>query len=118
MVINIPIIMIRCLICTILIECGVALIIGIRNKKDFLNILLVNCITNPIVVIVPLYLNLKYGLLERKIALIVLELLTLFVEGLIYKKVLNYKKVNPYLISLILNFSSYFIGEIINKLIY
>ena len=87
MSLNIPLIMIRCLLCTIFIELAFAFIVGIRNKKDFINVILVNCITNPIVVIVPLYFNLKYGLYERRIALIVLELLTLFTEGLIYKKV-------------------------------
>ena len=111
---DLPLIMLRCLILTIIIEVIIGLILKIKNKKDILNIILANIITNPIVVSIPVYINIKFGLLERNICLIILEILTLFVEGFIYKKVLNYKKINPYLISLILNMSSYLIGEIIN----
>lgn len=111
---DLPLIMLRCLILTIIIEVIIGLILKIKNKKDILNIILVNIITNPIVVSIPVYINIKFGLLERNICLIILEIITLFVEGFIYKKVLNYKKINPYLISLILNMSSYLIGEIIN----
>lgn len=111
---DLPLIMLRCLILTIIIEVIIGLILKIKNKKDILNIILANIITNPIVVSIPVYINIKFGLLERNICLIILEIITLFVEGFIYKKVLNYKKINPYLISLILNMSSYLIGEIIN----
>ena len=111
---DLPLIMLRCLILTIIIEVIIGLILKIKNKKDILNIILANIITNPIVVSIPVYINIKFGLLERNICLIILEILTLFVEEFIYKKVLNYKKINPYLISLIINMSSYLIGEIIN----
>ena len=50
------------------------------------------------------------------ITLIILEILTVIVEGYTYKKVFEYKKINPFLVSLILNASSYLIGELINKL--
>lgn len=115
---DIPAIMIRCLVCTVIIECIIAFIIGIRNKKDFLNVILVNCITNPIVVTVPLYFNIRYGIIERRVALLILEILTIICEGFIYKKILKFKKINPYIISIVLNAGSYFIGEIINKIIY
>ena len=111
---DIPFVMIRCLILTIIIECLFAYLFKVRNKKDLLNVLLVNVITNPIVVIIPIYLNLKYGILYRNISLIILELLTIFIEGLCYKKTLSFKKINFFLLSFILNFLSYFIGEIIN----
>ena len=82
---ELPIVMVRCLVFTIIIEVIVGIILGIRNKKDILNVILV-----------------------------ILEVITLFVEGFIYLKVLNYKKLNPFLISLFLNLSSYLIGELIN----
>lgn len=67
MIINdLPIIMLKCLIATIIIEIIVALIMGIRNKKDLLNIVLVNCLTNPLVTSIPVYFNINYGLLERR----------------------------------------------------
>lgn len=111
---NIPYVMIKCLLFTILIEIIVALILKVKDNKDFINIILANCITNPIVVILPIFIQLKFGLTARWIVLILLEILTVLVEGYIYKKFLNYKKINPFLLSLILNISSYLIGEVIN----
>jgi hypothetical protein len=112
---DLPYIMARCLILTIIIEVGIAIMLGYR-KKDLINILLVNIMTNPIVVTVPLYFNVKYGLLERNIVLLILELLTVFIEGFIYKKYLSKRKINPYILSLILNASSYLVGVVINYL--
>ena len=113
---NLPYIMIRCLFLTIVIELTMAILLKVKDKKDLINIVLVNVITNPIVVTIPVYFNLKYGVLERNIVLYLLEILTVITEGAIYKKVLNYKKINPFILSLILNFSSYAIGEIINRI--
>ena len=110
---DLPYIMARCLILTIIIEVGIAIILGYR-KKDLINVLLVNIMTNPIVVTIPLYFNVKYGLLERNITLLTLEILAVLSEGFVYKKYLLNKKMNPYLLSLILNVSSYLIGEVIN----
>ena len=112
-----PKVMIICLLTTIVIECGIALIIGYR-KKDLLNVFLVNLLTNPLVSSIPVYFNYYYGLKERNIALLILEILTLFVEGFIYQKYLKNRKINGYLLSLILNMSSYGIGLIINEIIY
>ena len=111
---DIPLVMIRCLILTIIIECSFAYLLKVNEKKDLINVILVNVITNPIVVIIPIYLGLKFGLLYRNINLIILEILTIIIEGLCYKKNLNFKKMNPFLLSFILNFLSYCIGQIIN----
>ena len=108
--------MVKCLICTIIIELFVGYILKVRNKKDQLNIILANIITNPIVVSVPVLMLVYYGYNFAIITLIILEIITVITEGYIYKKVLNYKSINPYLISLILNISSYLIGELINKI--
>lgn len=114
MIINeIPIIMIKCLLITIIIEISIAFNLKIKAKKDFINIILVNLMTNPIVVCIPVYINIKYGLFQRNIMIVILEILTIFVEGIVYKKYFKYNKINPYLISLILNLSSYIIGDFI-----
>jgi len=115
---SLPQIMATCLIVTIISEIIVALIIGVREKKDLVNIVLVNIITNPLVVIIPIYCNFKYGLLGRNICLYTLEILTVLVEGFIYYKVLKYKKINGFLLSFILNLSSYLIGILTNFIIY
>ena len=112
---DIPEIMLRSLLFTIIIEILVALIIGIRNKKDIINILLVNLLTNPIVTSIPIVFNVYFGILSRNIVLYTLEILTFLIEGIIYFKTIKYRKINPFLISLILNLSSYFIGELLNK---
>ena len=114
---EIPFFVFRSLILTIIIEVIAGIIIGIRNKKDILNIILVNIITNPIVNIVPICLNIYIGLKARNISLYTLEVVVLITEGLIYKKVLDYKKINPFIISLILNLSSYGVGIILNSFV-
>ncbi len=113
---DLPIIMVQCLLITEAVEIIVALVMGIREKKDMLNIFLVNIMTNPIVVSLPVYLNVKYGLMTRNISLAVLEILTVLIEGFVYYKYFNYKKINGFIVSLILNVSSFFVGEIINSL--
>lgn len=114
---ELPIVMARCLFFTILIELIVALILKVRDKKDILNIILVNTMTNPLLVSLTVYITYN-RIFNRTLSVIVLELLVVLIEGFTYKKVLKYKKINPFIISLILNASSYFIGEIINYFIY
>ena len=112
-----PKVMIICLISTLIIECGIALLIGYR-KKDMLNIFLANCLTNPLVSSIPVYFNYYHGLRARNISLLILEILTLFVEGLIYHKYLKKRKINGFILSLILNLSSYTLGLLINEIVY
>ena len=107
-----------CLLSTIIIELLVAFILKVRDKKDILNIILVNITTNPLLVTTTTYINIIYGLKYRNILIYPFEILVVLVEGLVYKKYLKYKKINPYLLSFILNVSSYLIGLIINKIIY
>ncbi len=115
MLINeLPYYMGRALFLTIIIEGFVALLLGVRDKKDFLNVALVNLLTNPLVVSISVFFNLRYGLEGRRYALIVLEIWAFFMEGFVYHKCLKYKKINPYLFSILLNMSSYLIGEVIN----
>ena len=111
---KLPITMIKCLIVTILIELFVAIIIGIRNKKDILNIILVNIITNPLVSSISVLCYYKYGIIYRNISLILLEIFTVVFEGFIFSKFLDYKKINGLVLAIILNTCSYFIGEVIN----
>lgn len=106
------------LIITIIFELLSSFIIGIRKKKDYLNIILVNFLTNPLLNGIVLFVNIYYGILYRNIVLYILEILVVIIEGLIYKKYLIFKKINPYLVSFILNISSYGLGLLVNKLIY
>lgn len=112
-----PIMMVRCLILTIIFELFLAMILGVRNKKDIINVILVNILTNPIVVSVSTYINLRYGIFPRGISLIFLEIFAVIAEGFIYKKYLKYNKINGIMLSFILNLFSYSIGCIINYII-
>lgn len=114
---ELPLIMIYCLIITLIIELAVAIIIKIKNKQDILNIVLVNIVTNPLVVSISVYIDFKYGDIYRNICLFMLESFVVLFEGYIYYKYLNYKKTNGYFLSVILNGFSYFIGEMIKYFI-
>lgn len=114
---ELPLIMLICLISTIMIELIMSLLLGIRNKKDILNVILVNIMTNPLVVSILMYITYN-RLFNTTISIIILEILVILTEGFTYKKVLTFDKINPYVLSLILNISSYFIGRVLNNIIY
>jgi len=114
---ELPLIMLICLISTIVIELIMSLLLGIRNKKDILNVILVNIMTNPLVVSILMYITYN-RLFNTTISIIILEILVILTEGFTYKKVLTFDKINPYVLSLILNISSYFIGRVLNNIIY
>ena len=106
------------LILTIILECSAAWILKIREKKDMLNVVLVNVFTNPLVVCFTFLAGFFYGADARIGATIYLEIFALVSEALIYRKTLSFKKLNPFLLSLILNATSYLSGLVINKIIY
>lgn len=114
---ELPLIMLICLSSTIVIELIMSLLLGIRNKKDILNVILVNIMTNPLVVSILMYITYN-RLFNTTISIIILEILVVLIEGFAYKKVLTFNKINPYILSLILNISSYFIGGLLNNIIY
>ncbi len=99
-----------CLVGTIVIETLIAYLIGIRDKKDVFNIMLVNLVTNPIVFSIPLLVASLYGTTKSKIIFYLLEVLTVVFEGFIYHRNLQYKKINSTLLSLLLNLCSYLLG--------
>ena len=105
----------RSLLCTIIIETIVAFLIGIRNKKDIILIILVNIFTNLLVNATSFGFNYFIGISYRNIVLIIMELFAFLSEAIIYKKYLEHKKINPFVLSLVLNLISYTIGVLINK---
>ena len=110
-------VMLICLACTIIIEVSIAFILRYRGK-DLINVLLVNILTNPLLNSSVIAINYFYGLKARNICLYILEILVVLIEGFIYSKYLEKRKINGYLLSLILNIASYVIGLLINKIIY
>lgn len=114
---DLPKVMIISLTITLIIELTIAIILMYR-KKDLLNVFLVNVLTNPLLNSLVVGINYYFGLKWRNISLIILEIIVIVGEGYIYQKYLERRKINGYILSLILNLSSYFIGSLINNLIY
>ena len=114
---EIPKVMLISLGCTLIIEVIIAFLLHYR-KKDLLNVLLVNILTNPLLNSLVIYINYYYGIKARNISLIISEIIVIYIEGLIYHKYLKNRRINGYILSLILNISSYLIGLLINKIIY
>lgn len=101
------------LLLTIFVEEIIGFLLGIRGKYNFLVLILVNIITNPVIV----YIANLLILLGRNAILIwlipLLEVIVVIIEGLLFKKYLDYKKMNVYLLSFIMNLLSFCIGIII-----
>ncbi len=114
---DLPKVMLISLVSTIIIEVTVAFILHYR-KKDLVNVILVNILTNPLLNSLVIAINVYYGIIARNISLYILEIMVVIIEGFIYQKYLNNKKINGYIVSLILNIASYGIGLLINKIIY
>lgn len=96
---------------TIIIETLLAYLLKIREKEDLLNIVIINFITN---VALNIFIIINTTLFNKLIInILLLEIVIIVVEGIFYKKKLSYKKINPFLISLILNTVSYLFSIII-----
>ena len=115
-IVELPRIMARCLVCTVLIEAAGAAVLGVRDKRDFLNVILVNVMTNPVVAVLPVYMNIRYGIGARHAALAALEAFAVLSEAAVYKRFLRYEKLRPLVLSIVLNAMSYFCGVFINGL--
>ena len=96
---------------TLILESIFALIWGIKGRRDWLLLLLVNVITNPIVV------TLHYCVSSRWLFVLVLEASAVLAEWLLYRK--YGKTTRPaFLFSLCANFFSYFSGLLLNYLLF
>jgi len=98
---------------TLFIEISAGAALGVRTKRDFLLIALVNLVTNPL--LVQILNTLSYLFNRRPVwyLILFLEATVVIVEGLLYRNRLNYKKINPFIFSFILNAISYFGGSFI-----
>lgn len=100
------------LVLTVLIECPIGFALGMRKPGDVANMFLINAVTNPIVVYTSFVCSLLLGRTGAIAVLAALEVGALVSEGLFYRKVNGKKKINPFLLSLILNGCSFAAGEI------
>ena len=102
---------------TLVIELTVALLLKVRNKYDIVYIALINCVTNPLINVIYagiiIFFKIPEGHFIRYIAVFILELFVWLSEGLLFKKMLEYKKLPGLLLSLILNLTSFLLGLVI-----
>ena len=108
--------MLTALLLTVLIEAALAFLLGVRTWYGQGIVLLVNMITNPLLNAVLTVVSFYLSPAAYYWFLVPLELLVVFAEGRIYKSMLQIK-MNPYLLSFLLNLGSWLIGSGILKII-
>ena len=111
-------ILLLCLLLTLLLETGLALILGMREKKDLLNEILANVLTNPVAVTLS---QLALTFLPRGgyiAAVAAAELAALLTEGFLYRRYLVFRRVPPFMLSLILNCFSFGVGLLADVLFF
>lgn len=133
-----PLIMLRCLLLTVVVECAASFVLGIRKAADQAVVALANVLTNPVVVVTSTLVGLLCGRTAYFIALAMLEISAVLVEALVYRRVMKLGaggtdkefaffrggdvraaiRFAPIIVSFILNCCSYFCGEILNRFVF
>lgn len=98
---------------TLILELAFALFWGIRDHHDLRLAVLVNVLTNPIVVFVYYYVRIRHLPLNYGWITIGMEAFAVVTEALLYKKFSRTIQ-RPWLFSLSANAFSYAVGELIN----
>lgn len=100
------------LLATLVIELLVALLLNIKSIKDLGKITFINCITNLSANAIVYNLQESFSFYVVFFLIVpIFEIIIFLIEGFYFKR-LNYQKMNSYLLSLILNMSSYGCGLI------
>ena len=100
---------------TLLLETGFFFLVGKRNKKDLLLVIMVNVLTNPAVVLL-YWLSVLYTDINSTAVKAVLELLAILIEGYYYRRYAQDFK-RPFLFSFAANVFSFTIGVLIQLFI-
>lgn len=100
------------LILTIALEILISYMLGIRNKKDFKAVILVNIYTNPIVVFLSNIVQLMNNALVYYCSVFILEIGAIVIEALLYEKYLKYA-INPIRLSIYSNIFSFCTGIVL-----
>ena len=102
---------------TIAIELIVALLLGVREKSDIGYLIIINYITNPIFNFA-MYVISHYIFKNTMMIILVLigEVIVVLCEYKFLKNKLKFDRINPLLLSVILNIASVVLGHIINTI--
>lgn len=99
-----------CLALALAVEVPVAYGLGIRTGRDIRLVIWTNCLTNPAVVYIMLWVLLLGSRTVYWAAVVLLEMAVVWVEYKIYKELLEKSSVSPLLLSVVCNVVSYGAG--------
>lgn len=99
---------------TLLFELIFSCFFKVWGKRETILVILVNVLTNPIVVFCS-YMNYMHLFMNVIFLTVILEVWAVVTEALLYKK-FSRKVTHPWWFSIGANAFSYFIGEIINRI--
>ena len=94
---------------TLVLELGGALLLGVCARKDLLLIFLVNVLTNPPLVLTLDLVYLAHGMPPWYL-IAALELAAVGIEALLFYRRLTYSRIQPLLLSILLNAASFLGG--------
>ena len=100
------------LLLTLALELAASFLLGVRSRRDFLLVFLVNVVTNPVAGLIFDGVWLSSGRMPRWYLVLAMEVAAVCVEALLYRGRLHYQKLRPILFSLVLNCISYLGGVI------
>ena len=107
----------ECLFLTIIFECACAYIMGIRKKDDLYLVILVNCITNPLLVLFSsILMNIVGPSTGILLTYLILEPIVMISEYLLYKDRLEISY-NLWIVVIILNIVSIVGGNLWRSLL-
>lgn len=98
---------------TLVLELAYALLWGVRGRHDLLLTVLVNVLTNPIVVFMVYYVRIRRFSMNTGLVTAGLETFAVVTEALLYRRFSRTIR-RPWLFSLSVNAFSYAVGELIN----
>ena len=108
--------MLTALALTVVIEAAFAFVLGVRTGRGQLIVLLANVITNPLLNAVLTVVSFYLSPAVYYWFLVPLEVVAVLAEGRIYQTTLRLK-LNPYLLSFLLNAASFLFGTAIKHFI-
>jgi hypothetical protein len=105
--------LLECLLLTVVVESLLGYLLGIKDKKELEIVILINIVTNALLNAFVIYMDnfqIVYSAATRRYFVPILEILVIYIEGAVYRRMLPKKKINPFILSFILNACSYLLG--------
>lgn len=99
---------------TLIVEVPLAFLLGVRKRKDIETVVFTNAVSNPAVVTVFLIL-LRCHIISgiRNIWVLLLEAAAVTGEGAVYRRFLSKGRLNPFLLSFLVNAVSFAVGAVL-----